>query len=762
MDRNRLHPGFWDKLVSWRPGTPPGTRNLQLPAKIANYSVQMQRTTLNSVVSTQNKEKMKRILKIAVKCVLPALLLIIILGLAMLPWGMKKYINGHGKDYLGRNMSVGDIKIRYFKSTLQVTGLKLMEANGTDTFAAFDTLQVTISPWPLLASRLVVRQLRLAGPEVNIVRKDTLFNFDDILAFLDSKPASEPSSEPFTYFLNNISMERGTLTFTDKTVDHTTVMKDLKFFVPSLYFNEEEMKDAGIRFNFENGGSLQAKATYNLSKGSYTADLKVVNLDLAPFYAYVKGYFNINSIGGSAGGDFHVSGNISQPDSMLIRGTGQVTDFLVKDREDRKVLGAGKATVTLQDTYLLKSRYFIDSLRLTGPYVFVSMKDSTINLLNIMVESPEGTAEETVPLYFSIGKLRIEDGVVDLQDNSLEEPFNYNLGSISMAVDSISSESTWLNAFATMKLNNRGSLQAQLGINPSDPYELKIDYVITNFQLRDLNLYSRHYVGFPILLGNMYYKGHTVIAGRQLASQNKLIIRNAALGNRSGGIINLPLKLAVYLLKDIHGDIILDIPLSGDLNDPQTRIGKLIWQTLKNLVVKVVASPFIALSQMMGVDPTEVKGLDFSYADSTLTEKHLKRIRLFTEIEKKKPDMNIALIHINDATLEKQEIALAEAGKLFFAATGEDYKKEADKFGRFIAQKLQSDTISPARGSILLTGEYRLDSIQQSFTKARVRQVEAALKSLDDSTRIKVAVAPKEVPENVGSRPVFELRCNLE
>jgi len=58
-----------------------------------------------------------------------------------------------------------------------------------------------------------------------------------------------------------------------------------------------------------------------------------------------------------------------------------------------------------------------------------------------------------------------------------------------------------------MRLNKVGKLNAELGINPSDPYELKVDYVITNFQLSDLNIISRYYVGFPFLLGNMYYKG---------------------------------------------------------------------------------------------------------------------------------------------------------------------------------------------------------------------------------------------------------------
>jgi hypothetical protein len=331
-----------------------------------------------------------------------------------------------------------------------------------------------------------------------------------------------------------------------------------------------------------------------------------------------------------------------------------------------------------------------------------------------------------------------------------------------MKVDSISSSSKWLTAYSTMKLNKRGKLQAELGINPSDPYELKVDYVITNFQLTDLSAYSRHFVGYPVLQGNMYYKGKTVIRSKQLTSENKLIIRNAHLGEKSGGLMNLPLKLALYLLKDLHGDIILDLPLTGDMNDPKTKIGRLVWQTLKNVVVKVVASPFIALSGLLGVEPAEVKGLEFNYTDTTLTSTHLRRIKLYTELEQKKPDMKIELNYFNDPALEKKEIALAEAGKLFFAATGSDAKKDNSKFDAFLKDRLHADSVNSVTGSTLLIGEHKLDSIQQSFTRLRIQKIEAALRSFADSTKIKVFIPNKEAPENVGSRPVFELKCAID
>jgi hypothetical protein len=216
------------------------------------------------------------------------------------------------------------------------------------------------------------------------------------------------------------------------------------------------------------------------------------------------------------------------------------------------------------------------------------------------------------------------------------------------------------------------------------------------------------------------------------------------------------------LLKDVHGDITLDLPLTGDLNDPRTKIGKLIWQVLKNVVVKVVSSPFRALSGLMGVDPDEIRGIQFNYTDTTLLESHLRRIKLFSELQRKKPDLKIELAYYNDAELEKCEIAVEEAGKLFNLASGADYKKEKERFTAFLSEKLSSDTVSAISGSVRLIGGHKLDSIQNSYSRLRIQRIESALHNVGDSTRIKVFIPNREAPENVGSRPVFELKFSMD
>ena len=706
---------------------------------------------------------MKKVYKVTLFFVLPFLLVLLLALLVAAPYGIKRYINDHGQEYTGRKLSVQDIQIHYFPASFSVLDFKMMEADGKGIFVSFDTLAVKVSLLPLLASKLVVEQFRLVHPAINVVRKDTTFNFDDILRFLKSKPKTEEKGKPskaFAYFLKNLGMEKGNLTFTDKNVNHTYVLKDLGFFIPDISFNQNEIKDAGVKFNFENGGSFQAKTDFDQKSGSYKADFSVEKLDISPFLPYAQAYFHIRDLTGLAGGNFHLAGNINVLDSLLFRGKGQAENFAASELDGHKVVGAKSANVIMTDSYPMKFDFRFDQIELNEPSLYVAMKDSDINLFHLMVESPT----DTVPFNYSykISKFRIVGGTMDLRDNSYEVPFDYHLSEVEMKVDSISSTAKWLNAFASMKLNKHGKLQAQLGINPSNPYEVKVDYVINNFQLTDLNSYSMHFVGFPILLGNMYYKGKTVITNKQLTSENKLIVRNAKLGKKSGGIMNLPLKLALYLLKDIHGDIILDLPLTGDLNNPQTKIGKLVWQVLKNVVVKVVASPFIALGRLLGVEPTEVKGIEFNYADTTLTPTHLKRIKLYTELEKKKPDMKIELNYFNDIGLEKKEIALNEAGKLFLAAMGADAKKEEAKFKAFLSGQLHLDTIGVERGSLQLIGEHKLDSIQQSISQKRIRKIEAALLSFDNSSKIKVVTPSRETPDNVGSRPVFQLKYSVE
>ena len=349
---------------------------------------------------------MKRILRIFVFIIIPTIIVLLVAALIALPPLAKNYINKHGKEYTGRKLSVNRIKINYFTTTFNIIDFKMFEADERKTFFSFDTLTVDVNPIRLFSSELEIEKLRLVKPEIVIVRKDSTFNFDDILAFINSKNKDtvRKDSEPYKYVLKNASLEKGKLTFNDKTVNYINVLTNLGFTVPYISYNQADISEAGLKFYFENGGFLQAKAGYNQKRGTYKADFTVNRLDIAPFVSYVKDYYRFKSIKGLVGGNFHLDGNIGKLDSLSIRGEGKVEGFQANDLSDRKVLGARQAAITLKDTYPMKYAFNMEKITLTEPYIFFEMKDSTNNFLGMMVSNTD--EEKPVDYFYKVNHFK--------------------------------------------------------------------------------------------------------------------------------------------------------------------------------------------------------------------------------------------------------------------------------------------------------------------------------------------------------------------
>ena len=48
---------------------------------------------------------------------------------------------------------------------------------------------------------------------------------------------------------------------------------------------------------------------------------------------------------------------------------------------------------------------------------------------------------------------------------------------------------------------------------------------------------------------------------------------------------------AAALLKDMNGQIVIDVPMSGNIDDPSLRIGKVVVRVIVNLLTKAAVSP---------------------------------------------------------------------------------------------------------------------------------------------------------------------------
>ena len=571
------------------------------------------------------------------------------------------------------------MKINYFTTTIRLIGFKMYEADEKETFVSFDTMLVNLQPLNFLRNELVIEQFYLKGLYTRIIREDSTFNFDDLVAFhtaTDSTGVEETDtmpSKPLRFRFSNLELNKANFELDDKNVGKTTKVRDLSFFIPLIAWNQEEKSEAGLRFLFAREGYFESSIKIDPIAGDFDADLTINSLYLNVFKDYAATYMNIDSLDGKFSSYLHVSGNMNKIEEAVVSGKIEILDFMMTDQRGQKFLGMKRLEIDLKRIDPYYSRYEIDSVVLTEPYVHFILSDSTNNISEIFSQPEEDTvlmaeaitdttsSMETDSLFYSVDAFIIKNGAVDYTDNLAGEPFDYHLSGIVLNTDSISSDASWVNLFSQMVLNERGTLKAEVGFDPIDPMNnISLDYVITDFQLSDLNIYSRFYMGFPIILGDMYYKSETKITDGQLKSENKLVMTDVELGDKGGGLYDLPIKLALFILKDRHGVINLDVPVRGDLNDPQLKLGKIIWNTFKNLIIKIATYPFDALAGSVNADPKELESIEFDYMDTTLTAQRQRQLDLLLELEDVKEGLGVELVYFNDAEKEKEMIALSD------------------------------------------------------------------------------------------------------
>src|SRR5262249_52312236 len=121
-------------------------------------------------------------------------------------------------------------------------------------------------------------------------------------------------------------------------------------------------------------------------------------------------------------------------------------------------------------------------------------------------------------------------------------------------------------------------------------------------ELTNLTPYSSKYPGYPITKGKLNVDLHYMLADKKLTANNHLFIDKLTIGDHIANPMatELRVRLAVSLLKSSRGEIDVNIPISGSLDNPEFSIGGLVWQAILNLVQKAVTAPFTLLAHAFG------------------------------------------------------------------------------------------------------------------------------------------------------------------
>jgi len=172
--------------------------------------------------------------------------------------------------------------------------------------------------------------------------------------------------------------------------------------------------------------------------------------------------------------------------------------------------------------------------------------------------------------------------------------------------------------------------------------DLKAD--IREIDLPPVTPYAGKYFGYEIEKGKLSFTVQYRIDKRKLDSANQIFLDQLTFGKKvaSPDATTLPVSLAVSLLKDRRGQIKLDIPIYGTLDDPEFSVWKIIWKVIENLLVKAAISPFSLLGAVFGAGE-ELSYVEFNYGSDFLQDEMVKRIHILSKALTEHQEMKLEI-----------------------------------------------------------------------------------------------------------------------
>lgn len=620
---------------------------------------------------------MKKPLKITL-IVLGSIVGILLLVLLLVSPIAQSYVNKNGEKLIGRKISVEKLRVNAFAGTVKIHRLAVYEEDASTQFLTFDTLDVKVSLAKLLRHEIYVDHVTLADLGVRVLQDGDRFNFSSILDHFGSEQEDEEQveeeSKPWKIGIYNIRFPHWKVYYADLQRQSEWNLKDLNINVPGVYFSGQESTDAGLSLQLADGGTLTTDLKLNLESNDFDVDLSLDHFAVSNIRSYLTDAMNVGELKGLLDAHFHVDGNLSEIMKMKIAGNLDLLDVDIRDNKNTPVLALSKLAVVVNQIVLDDNLFDIASVELAGLNSRFDLYKNGSNFERFF-DVPQSAAQpepqpDTVqpqpakPMQLHVGRLNIHDGQFTYSDHTLHDPFNFPLSNISIQAQNLSlSGENSARIFANLPHGGHAQINWTGTLDDIKRHQHLV-FNIKNLKLADISPYSVEFLGQPFEKGTFSFTSENTIRNSQLDGQNRIDLYRPEVGPRRDDVdsaLHLPLKAALYVLKDKDGKVILDVPISGNLDNPEFSYMKAVWKTLGNLLVKVATSPGRALANAIGLNSDELDFIAIDPEQDDFTSEQYDQLEQLSQMIQYDPAVRVTMSHLLDSTStpELQDKALA-------------------------------------------------------------------------------------------------------
>ncbi|MDR3391111.1 MAG: DUF748 domain-containing protein [Sulfuriferula sp.] len=540
---------------------------------------------------------------------------------------------------------------------LQLADLQLQRRNIKTPFLKIAHLDIGNSALDLDKHRIMLGSISTTQGKLDIKRNgDGVIDLTQLVATHNHQHATAKTPD-WHIAVNKLAMQDYAVTFTDTSLSHPATIKTSAIDLTADNFSTQpgNKTDVDLHMTVNRTGKFASRGIVTLAPFSTALNVEARGVDIVPMQPYFADLVNITVTDGavSTKGKLQLAVVPGHPAKIAYTGNARITGFASVDNLDSEDFLKWD-NLELQSLRLATAPQHADigNIVLTGLYSrLIINPDGKLNVQNIVKNNAPtappaptsvtaakpttapATAAASAPSPVTISKIAVKNGHVNFTDHFIKPNYSANLTGLNGAITGLSSnQASKADIQLNGKVDNQGQLDISGQINPlSGNLYLDLLAKLSDFELSPLTPYAAKYAGYGIQKGKLGFDVKYHIEDRKLSAENRLLLTQLTLGDKvdSPSATKLPVTLALALLKDRNGNIDINLPIAGSLDDPQFSIGGLIIKVILNLLAKAVTSPFALIGSMFGGDSAQLSYLEFapgSAAINTDGESKLKNL----------------------------------------------------------------------------------------------------------------------------------------
>lgn len=490
---------------------------------------------------------------------------------------------------------------------------------------------------------------------------------------LSAEPAETETQAPWNIAVNNFDLETFKLLFIDHSLTKKPQIEVSRFDAHLKNLSYPEAKESSFELAIKTGkkGAINLAGTAVHTPLQVKANTQITDFSLEDFNDFIPDNIKLSLKSGQlfSTADF----TLEQRDEKLsgkFSGKTTISNFNLRDPlGDGELLSWETLNLNGIKGKLAPFALYVEDVALSKYTANIMInKDGRINLASMTAQAEDSDAETaqdekkdieqrvvtteeketTGPAPdIRIDALTLQGGTVSFVDRSMDTLFSTTMFELGGRVTGMASdESMQADVDLRGQLENHSPLTISGKINPlSKDLFAELTISFKDIDLTPMTPYSGTYLGYVIDKGKLYLDLSYHIEKRKVKADNKVLIDQFTLGDsvESDKATSLPIGLAIALLKDSNDEIHLDVPVYGDLDDPDFSIAGVIFTVIKNLLVKAATSPFSLLSSLLGGGDQEFTSVTFAPGLVIIDEEQLAQLHKLAGMLAQRPSLTLEI-----------------------------------------------------------------------------------------------------------------------